>query len=115
MHRMIQWMAEHPVASNLTMIFVVIVGAVTALGMPQKTFPEFTLDSVDISLSYPGASPAEIQESIVRPIEEQLAGIDGIDSKEPGQIAVAVAAQLLLECGKDVRMVRKPRLVRASS
>ena len=73
-------MAEHPVASNLVMVFVVILGAITALGMPQKTFPDFTLDTVSISVSYPGASPTEIQESIVRPIEDQLAGIDGIDS-----------------------------------
>lgn len=80
MNRMIKWTAEHPVAANLTMIFVVILGAITALDMPQKTFPDFTLDTVSISVSYPGASPSEIQESIVRPIEDQLAGIDGIDS-----------------------------------
>ncbi|MDG1424155.1 MAG: efflux RND transporter permease subunit, partial [Paracoccaceae bacterium] len=80
MNVMIKWMAEHPVASNLMMVFVVILGAITALGMPQKTFPDFTLDTVSISVSYPGASPTEIQESIVRPIEDQLAGIDGIDS-----------------------------------
>ena len=80
MNRMIKWMAEHPVASNLTMIFVVILGALTAINMPQKTFPDFTLDTVSISVSYPGASPEEIQESIVRPIEDQLSGIDGIDS-----------------------------------
>lgn len=80
MNRMIKWMAEHPVAANLTMIFVLILGAITAIGMPQKTFPDFTLDTVSISVSYPGASPSEIQESIVRPIEDQLSGIDGIDS-----------------------------------
>ncbi len=80
MNRMIKWMAEHPVAANLTMIFVVILGALTALGMPQKTFPEFSLDTVSISVSYPGASPIEIQESIVRPIEDQLSGVDGIDT-----------------------------------
>lgn len=80
MNRMIKWMAEHPVASNLTMIFVFILGALTALNMPQKTFPDFTLDTVSISVSYPGASPQEIQESIVRPIEDQLSGVDGIDS-----------------------------------
>lgn len=80
MYRVIKWTAEHPVAANLSMIFVLILGAITALGMPQKTFPDFTLDTVSISTSYPGASPTEIQESIVRPIEDQLAGIDGIDS-----------------------------------
>jgi len=80
MNSIIKWMAEHPVAANLTMVFVVVVGVMTALQMPQKTFPDFTLDTVNVSVSYPGSSPAEIQDSIVRPIEDQLSGIDGIDN-----------------------------------
>jgi len=80
MYAIIKWMAEHPVAANLTMAFVIVVGFATALQMPQKTFPDFSLDTVSVSVSYPGASPLEIQESIVRPIEDQLSGIDGIDS-----------------------------------
>ena len=79
MNGLIKWMAEHPVAANLTMVFVVALGILSALQMPQKTFPEFSLDTVSISVSYPGASPLEIQESIVRPIEDQLSGVDGID------------------------------------
>ncbi len=79
MKAMIRWMTEHPVAANLTMILVVIIGAMSAITIPQKTFPEFTLDNVDITVTYTGASPTEIEESIVRPIEDQLSGIDGID------------------------------------
>jgi len=75
----IRWMAEHPVAAWLTMILLVGMGAVTASNLPQKTFPEFALDAVSISVSYPGASPTEIQESVVQPIEDELGGVDGID------------------------------------
>ena len=80
MNSIIKWMAEHPVAANLITMFVVALGALSAIQMPQKTFPDFTLDAVSVSVSYPGASPIEIQASIVRPIEDQLSGIDGIDS-----------------------------------
>ena len=80
MNAIIKWMAEHPVAANLTMVFVVVVGVMTAFQIPQKTFPNFTLDTVSVSVNYPGASPLEIQDSIVRPIEDQLSVIDGIDS-----------------------------------
>jgi multidrug efflux pump subunit AcrB len=80
MNSIIKWMTEHPVASNLITIFVVVLGVMSAIQMPQKTFPDFTLDSVSVSVGYPGASPVEIQDSIVRPIEDQLSGIDGIDS-----------------------------------
>ncbi|MEO0916356.1 MAG: efflux RND transporter permease subunit, partial [Pseudomonadota bacterium] len=79
MNAAIKWMAEHPVAAWLTLIIVVAGGALTASNMPQKTFPEFALDSVSISVAYNGASPTEIQDSIVRPIEDELSGVDGID------------------------------------
>lgn len=80
MNAIIKWMAEHPVAANLAMVFMVVMGVLTAFQMPQKMFPEFTLDTVSVSVSYPGSSPLEIQDSIVRPIEDQLSGVDGIDS-----------------------------------
>ena len=80
MNSIIRWLTEHPLAVNLTAVLVLVLGVLTALQLPQKTFPEFTLDVVSISVSYPGASAAEIQDSIVRPIENQLSAIEGIDS-----------------------------------
>ncbi len=79
MNAAIKWMTEHPVAAWLVMVIVVAAGALSASNMPQKTFPEFALDSVSISVAYNGASPIEIQDSIVRPIEDELSGVDGID------------------------------------
>ena len=79
MNGAIKWMAEHPVAAMLTMVLVAALGVLSILSIPQKTFPEFTLDSVSISVTYTGASPEEIEDSIVRPIEDELSGIEGID------------------------------------
>ncbi|MEL7300648.1 MAG: efflux RND transporter permease subunit [Pseudomonadota bacterium] len=79
MYAAIKWMTEHPVAAWLAVVLLVGLGGFTASTLPQKTFPEFALDSVSISVSYPGASPTEIQDSIVRPIEDELSGVDGID------------------------------------
>ena len=78
MNSVIRWLAEHPLAVNLAAILVVALGTLTAVQLPQQTFPEFSLDVVSISVAYPGASAAEIQDSIVRPIEDQLSGIEGM-------------------------------------
>ncbi|MGB1035018.1 MAG: efflux RND transporter permease subunit, partial [Primorskyibacter sp.] len=79
MNAAIRWTATHPVAAVLSMIIVLALGVISALTIPQKTFPEFTQDTVSISVSYPGASPDEIQASVVRPIEDELTAVDGID------------------------------------
>ena len=80
MNSIIRWLTEHPLAVNLATVLLLAMGALTALQLPQKTSPEFSLDVVSISVSYPGASAAEIQDSMVRPIEDQLSGIEGIDA-----------------------------------
>ena len=45
----------------------------------QEVFPEFSLDSVSISISYPGASPEEVESGIVLAVEEAVRDIEGID------------------------------------
>jgi multidrug efflux pump subunit AcrB len=46
--------------------------------MPKSFFPELTPNRVYVNVSYPGASPEEIEEGITTRIEESLSGIEGI-------------------------------------
>ncbi len=74
----IAWMAAHPVAANLLMI-VALVGGLLMMGhLRQEVYPDFEHDEVRVSVAYPGASPEEIEEGIILPIEEALSGVDGI-------------------------------------
>jgi multidrug efflux pump subunit AcrB len=75
---MVAWFAENHVAANLLMIFLLLAGAITGLTMKLEIFPETSLDMISISMEYPGASPAEVEEAIVRRIEEKVAGLAGI-------------------------------------
>ncbi|MDY6852125.1 MAG: efflux RND transporter permease subunit, partial [Thermodesulfobacteriota bacterium] len=80
----VAWFAENHVASNLLMLFLLVAGVYTALTMKLEVFPEFSLDRITINTVYPGASPAEVEEAVIRRIEEKVAGLAGIkriDSK----------------------------------
>ena len=79
MHGIIEWMVRHPVASNLLMIFLIFSGVISLFMLKTETFPELTIDTVEVTVEYPGASPLEIEDSIIKRIEEQVEGIDGID------------------------------------
>ncbi len=79
MRALIGWMARHPVAANLLMLLIVIAGLVNMLTTKQEVFPEINFDTVEVRVIYQGATPDEIEESIVQRIEEQIQGIDGID------------------------------------
>ena len=78
MKGIVAWFAENHVAANLLMLFVLLAGAVIGLTMKLEVFPETSLDRIHISMEYPGASPAEVEEAIIRRIEENVAGLAGI-------------------------------------
>jgi len=80
MQTVIEWMIRHPVAANLLMIFMLFTGVISAYTVKTETFPEATVDLIEVSVDYLGAAPLEIEDSIIRRIEEQVQGIDGIDT-----------------------------------
>ncbi|MDX1295995.1 MAG: efflux RND transporter permease subunit, partial [Sulfurimonadaceae bacterium] len=73
------WMAGHPVAANLIMLACIVGGLLMLQNMRQEVFPSFDIDSVSVSVAYPGASPEEIEEGIILAVEEAVTGLDGID------------------------------------
>ena len=74
----VAWFAENHVAANLLMLFILLAGVVTGLTTKLEIFPETSLDTISITMEYPGASPAEVEEAIIRRIEEKVAGLAGI-------------------------------------
>lgn len=78
MRKIVAWFAENHVAANLLMIFLLLAGAITGLTMKVEVFPEASLDRISVTTEYPGASPAEVEEAIIRRIEERVAGLAGI-------------------------------------
>ena len=76
---MIAWFARNEVAANLLMIIIIAIGAWSLLDrIPLEVFPEFERDVVTVSMTYRGATPAEVEESLVIRIEEAIADLDGI-------------------------------------
>ena len=75
---MIRWMAEHKVASNLLMLIILLAGAMGVMNIKQEVFPEFEMDFIIVAVPYAGATPDEIEETILLPIEDSVSGINGI-------------------------------------
>ena len=71
-------MARHGVAANLLMFFIVAAGLVSMGGLVQEAFPVLAFDFIEVSVPYPGATPDEIEESIILRIEERLSGLNGV-------------------------------------
>jgi len=69
---------KRPVFTIVTMLFVIILGGVSLLKIPITLIPELHPPIGVVVTSYPGASPAEVNEKITKPLETTLATLPGI-------------------------------------
>jgi multidrug efflux pump subunit AcrB len=74
----IRYMARNHVAANILMAFLLVGGLLSIRTLKVEVFPEVEMDMVNISVAYPGAGPEEVEEGILRPIEEAIQGLEGI-------------------------------------
>ncbi|MDY0191217.1 MAG: efflux RND transporter permease subunit [Desulfuromonas sp.] len=99
----IAWMAGNSVAANLLMLLLLVGGLLIGTQLKQEVFPEFDMDMVNISVVYPGASPAEVEQGIILAIEDAVQGLDGVDeiTSSASEGVGSVTVELLL--GSDLQ------------
>ena len=79
MKKIITYFIKYPVAVNVFIIAFVAFGIIGVLGMKSSFFPLVDSQLISINLTYPGASPEEIEEGVVLKIEDNLKGIVGVE------------------------------------
>ena len=79
MNNVIRFLVERPLVVNLVSIFVVALGLFAAFNINREAFPNVNLDRVQVNTVYPGATPAEIEQLVITPIEQELKTLTGID------------------------------------
>ena len=96
---LISWFARNSVAANLLMIFILIMGAFGYKTIQRQMFPNIERNYINISAQYRGASPQEIEESILIKIEESLKDVSEI--KRTVSRAFRNSGRVSLEIDKD--------------
>lgn len=91
----IAWMARHGVAPNLLMAFFIIGGFLMSLTITKEFIPNTAVDVINVSVGYPGATPTEMEQGIVLPIENELSSLDGF--KEVNSTASQSSANVSIE------------------
>nr|WP_235869459.1 efflux RND transporter permease subunit [Veronia nyctiphanis] len=97
---LIAYFARTPVAANLMMMFIVIMGAVSYTSIQRQMFPNIEINYINITASYPGASVLDIEENIIIKIEDALKDVNGI--KKVVSEAKRSRARMSLEIDKKL-------------
>jgi multidrug efflux pump subunit AcrB len=76
------WLAKSFLRSKLTPIVVlvsILLGVAAVLLTPREEEPQIIVPMVDVMVSFPGASAAEVESQLTTPLERRLWGIPGLE------------------------------------
>ena len=68
-----------PITMLMVILAVVVFGLYTYTMMVVDLLPKFDVPVVTATIVYPGANPEEIETTIIKPVEDQVELVDGID------------------------------------
>lgn len=72
------WCIDHPVATILLTIALVLVGVIAFPRLPIAPLPEAEFPTIQVSAQLPGASPDTMASSVATPLEVQFSAIPGM-------------------------------------
>ena len=117
---------DRPIFATVLSVAILIVGTLAYYSLPVAQYPEIALPTVQVTASYPGATPEVIAETVATPLEQEINGVEGMlymqsQSTPDGAMQLTVTfrlgtdvdqAQVLVQNRVSVALPRLPEEVR---
>jgi len=96
---------KRPVSAIMFFVSLMVIGLIATFRLPLEFFPAVDVPFAFVDIPYPNSTPAEVERTITRPVEEVLSTLSGI--KRMNSTSRADGAQIFLEFkwGKDVELL----------
>src|ERR1700712_5739969 len=69
---------DRPIFATVLSIVILLTGGIPLLPLPIAQYPPISPPSVQVSISYPGASAQVVADTVAAPIEQQVNGVQGM-------------------------------------
>ena len=76
---LLAFFARHKVAGNLLMVLMILFGLLGLGQLNRQLMPDFTLEQIQIDISWAGASPQDLESNVIEPLERELLLLDNMD------------------------------------
>ena len=76
--KLLEYAVKFPQMTMLFAAMLVLIGISTIINMPRSEDPELSAPDFPIVIVYPGASPEDLEELVVDPIEQEVSSLENI-------------------------------------
>jgi HAE1 family hydrophobic/amphiphilic exporter-1 len=98
---------KRPVFATMVIVSFMVLGVVSLGRLGIDLFPEVNFPFVNVLVPYPGAGPEEVETLVTRPIEDAVAGINGVKR------VISTSAEGLSMVGIELRLEIDPQAATA--
>lgn len=100
--RAIGWFVQHPVATVLLAVAVVLAGLLGLRLLPVAPLPQVDYPAINVSASLPGASPESMAANVATPLERALGTIPGLTGIDSASTQGSTQVELKFALGRNV-------------
>lgn len=97
---------------NIILIMIVIAGVAGLFSIGQEVFPNTEMDRMMVTVTYPGASPIDVENNVVIPLERKLEAISGIKEYSSVIVENGASLEISLEDGLANTRTVKDQIIR---
>ncbi|GHC58371.1 efflux RND transporter permease subunit [Roseibacillus persicicus] len=73
-----QFFITRPIFAMVVSIVIMIVGGISYFGLPVAQYPEIAPPTIQVTASYPGASPDILADTVATPLEQEINGVENM-------------------------------------
>ena len=98
----IAYMASNGVAANLFMFAILAAGLVSLTGLERESWPTVPFNHIEVAIAHPGATPEEVEESIIAKVEEQVSSLDDVRAVKSMAAPGIASVRIEVKSGTDM-------------
>ena len=69
---------DRPIFATVVSVLITLTGAIALLSLPIAQYPQITPPSIQVMITYPGASAQVVADTVAAPIEQEVNGVEGM-------------------------------------
>ncbi len=102
MAALVRFSVTRRITTSMAVLGVLVLGWLSLARLPLEFLPTFSSSNITVNAPYPSSSPQEIERLILRPLEDALGTINGIETLSSSATAEAARITLSFVDGTDM-------------